>query len=80
MQITGQDYYKAGQALVYTERRVILYATRGEVFDRNGVPLITNKYSYSVCFDAGSFPKVQDEANALVLRTVEEGEAAGAEF
>lgn len=80
VQITGQDYYTAGQALVYTERRVTLYATRGEIFDRNGVPLITNDYSYTVCFDAGSFPNDQEEANTLVLDTVKDGIAAGAVF
>lgn len=80
VQITGQDYYRAGQAIVYTERTVPLYATRGEIFDRNGVPLITNKYSYNVCFDAGSFPKDPAEANALVMETVEKGIRAGAEY
>lgn len=80
VQITGQDYYKAGQALVYTERRVTLYAARGEIFDRNGVPLITNRYSYTVCLEAGSFPKSSDEANSLVLSAVERGIAAGAVF
>jgi len=80
VQITGQDYYRAGQAIVYTERRVTLYATRGEIFDRNGVPLITNKYSYNICFDAGTFPKDPAEANELVLSTIETGISSGATF
>ncbi len=80
VQITGQDYYKAGQSLVYTERRVTLYATRGEIFDRNGVPLITNDYSYTVCFEAGSFPSDKLEGNALIISTVDRGKAAGAVF
>lgn len=80
VQITGQDYYKSSQALVYTERRVTLYATRGEIFDRNGVPLVTNDYSYSVCFEAGGFPKDQEEANTLVMTAVENGLEAGAVF
>lgn len=80
VQITGQDYYKTGQSIVYTERRVTLYATRGEIFDRNGVPLITNKYSYTVCFDAGSFPSDKSEGNELILSVTERGIAAGATF
>lgn len=80
VQITGQDYYKTGKAIVYTERTVPLFAERGEIFDRNGVALITNRYSYSVCFDAGTFPKGNAEANALVLETIASGEAAGAVF
>lgn len=80
VQITGQDYYKAGQSLVYTERRVTLYATRGEIFDRNGVPLITNDYSYTVCFEAGSFPYDKTEGNALIVSTVDRGADAGAVF
>ena len=80
VQITGQDYYKSSQALVYTERRVPLYATRGEVYDRNGVPLITNRYTHNVYFEAGGFPKNSDEANSLVLSTIENGIAMGATF
>lgn len=80
VQITGQDYYKSSQALVYTERRVTLYATRGEIFDRNGVPLITNDYSYTVCFEGGSFPREQAAANELIMNTVKKGTKAGAVF
>ena len=80
VQITGQDYYKSSQALVYRERRVPLYAARGEIFDRNGVPLITNDYSYSICFEAGGFPSDQASANELVLSVVDRGIAAGAEY
>jgi len=80
VQITGQDYYKSAAALVYTERRVTLYAIRGEIYDRNGVPLVTNKYSYTVCFEAGGFPKDTAEGNELILNTVESGVAAGAEY
>jgi len=80
VQITGQDYYKSGQALVYRERREILYATRGEIFDRNGVPLITNDYSYSVYLEAGSFPSDTATANELITSAVKRGLTAGAVF
>lgn len=78
VQITGQDYYKSANALVYTERRVTLYAIRGEIYDRNGVPLVTNRYSYTVCFEAGGFPKDSAAGNELILSTVKSGSAAGA--
>ncbi len=80
VQITGQDYYKAGQSIVYRERRVTLYAMRGEIFDRNGVPLITNDYSYTVCLDAGTLSSDKKEANEFILQTVEKGIAGGAVF
>ncbi len=80
VQITGQDYYKSAQALVYTERRVPLYATRGEIYDRNGVALITNKYSYSVYFEAGGFPRDTSEGNNLILSTIENGITMGAVY
>ena len=80
VQITGQDYYKTGKAIVYTERTVPLFAERGEIFDRNGVPLITNEYSCSVCFDAGTFPTDNAEANELVLKTINSGTESGATF
>ncbi len=80
LQIAGQDHYETGQSIVYTERRVSLYALRGEIYDTNGKPLVTNVYSYDVCFEAGGFPKSDSEANALVLGTLEKGRAAGVEL
>jgi len=80
VQITGQDYYRAGSALSYRVRREPVYATRGEVFDRNGIPLITNEYSGTVLFDAGSFPTDKTEGLELILSTIKKGEDAGATF
>ena len=31
-----------------TERTVVVQAVRGQIYDRNGVPLVTNAYTYEV--------------------------------
>ena len=50
----------------YTERTLTVKAIRGEIFDRNGVPLVSNEYTYNVYLDGGSFPKSNYEANEAV--------------
>ena len=34
-----------------TERTVIVQAVRGQIYDRNGVPLVVNEYAYSLTVD-----------------------------
>ena len=47
-----------------------LTASRGEIFDRNGVALVTNDYSRSIVLDYGDLPWTAKEVNDLVLATV----------
>ena len=47
-----------------------LTASRGEIFDRNGVALVTNDYSRSIVLDYGDLPWTAQELNELILRTV----------
>lgn len=62
------------ESLIYEEgtyKRVeVLTASRGEIFDRNGVPLVTNDYSRSIVLDYGDMPWTSEELNELILRTV----------
>ena len=54
----------------YTRTETIS-AQRGEIYDRNGMPLITNKYTRSIVLDYGDLPWTADEVNTLILRVCE---------
>lgn len=56
-----------------TTRKVTLQAMRGEIYDRNGEPLVTNQYSYDLCLDYKSFTRsggnnVRNETLLSILR------------
>ena len=68
LQIAGQDYYTMSSAVKLTTRTVTVKAQRGEIFDRNGTPLVTNKYTYDLRLDGGSIGKTNREKNDLLLR------------
>ncbi len=42
-------------------------ALRGEIFDRNGKPLVTNKYSYSLVFNYGTMPETFTDGNKSII-------------
>lgn len=67
LQIAGQDYYTMSTAASLTTRTVSIKAQRGEIFDRDGVPLVTNAYGYNVRLDGGSIGRTNDEKNGLLL-------------
>ncbi len=66
-QIAGQDYYTMSNGTALTTRTVRIAAQRGQIYDRNGVALVTNTYSHSVRLDAGSMPASNADKNALLL-------------
>ena len=51
----------------YRERTVAIQAVRGEIFDRNGVPLVTNDYKYSLIFDYSAMSRSTAEQNEAIL-------------
>lgn len=62
----------------YTTRKVTVQAVRGEIFDRNGVPLVTNKYNYSLIFDYDAMANryvAQNDDILTVLRVLSEEDA-----
>lgn len=62
----------------YFTRKVTVQAVRGEIFDRNGVPLVTNEYSYSLIFDYDAMANryvAQNEDILTVLRVLSEEDA-----
>ena len=81
VQIAGQNYYMSTTASVsdLKTRTVKIQAARGEIYDRNGKPLITNEYGYNIRFDRGSMPTKNAEMNASVLEAVTTVIAAGDE-
>lgn len=67
LQIAGQDYYTMSSAVKLTTRTVAVKAQRGEIFDRSGVPLVKNQYTYDLRLDGGSIGKTNAEKNETLL-------------
>lgn len=55
-------------------------AARGEILDRNGAPLVTNRQGNSITFHATSFPTDQQERNEIIISLVQLCEANGVEY
>lgn len=60
-----------------TERTVIVQAMRGQIYDRNGKPLVTNEYTYSLTVDDSVLPKEQKERNETLIAAAEALYACG---
>ena len=67
VQIAGRDYYPLVSDDTY-KRTVKIQAQRGEVFDRNGVPLIKNSYSYDIVLDRGTLPRSNAAENEALIK------------
>lgn len=55
-------------------------AARGEILDRNGTPLVTNRQGNSITFNATAFPKDQEKRNEIIVSLVQLCEANGVEY
>ena len=60
-----------------TERTVVVQAVRGQIYDRNGVPLVVNAYTYNLTMDYSVLPKDQTARNDAVLKALHMLEACG---
>lgn len=70
IQITGRSESYIGDT---TTRVVTVQAVRGEIYDRNGVPLVKNRYTYDLTLSWASFhAQGQAEANRTALFLLEE--------
>lgn len=71
IQIKNHDVYASQNNAVKTYT-VPLEASRGEIVDRNGNPLVTNRQGNSIILDAAYFPssKDNDERNKIVLNLI----------
>ncbi len=60
-----------------TERTVIVQAVRGQIYDRNGVPLVTNAYTYSLTMDDSVLPRDTHARNSAILTALKMLESCG---
>ncbi len=70
LQVSGQDYYTMTRQSGYVTRTVPVKAQRGEIFDRNGVPIVTNEYTYDLQLDYSSMPTAAEGKNEILLTLV----------
>ena len=72
IQIAGKvDLYNAGN----TTRTVTIRAVRGEIYDRNGKPLVKNQYTYDLTLTHDEFSPLENkEANKTILFLLSECE------
>ena len=71
IQIKNHEYYAAQNNTVQTFK-VPLEAARGEIVDRNGNPLVTNRQGNSIILDAAYFPSNKENAqrNKIVFNLI----------
>ena len=72
IQIKNNEYYSAQNNTVKTYK-VPIEAARGEIVDRNGNPLVTNRQGNSIVLDAAYFPssKENKERNRIVFNLIQ---------
>lgn len=67
-QLTSRDNYSNTSSSYYT-RRVKIQAQRGEIYDRNGIPLVINEYENTVYLDYTDMPADAAGFNGVILKT-----------
>lgn len=81
IQIKNHEYYIAQNNAVKTYK-VPIEAARGEIVDRNGNSLVTNRQGNSIILDAAYFPsnKNNKERNTVILNLIHLFEKNGEEY
>lgn len=67
VQVIGEN---EGANTVVSVVEVPVEAVRGEILDRNGYPLVTNKKVNKIIFNYLSFPKEYEERNKIILELI----------
>ncbi len=67
IQISGRDDRYSGET---TPRTVTIRAVRGEIYDRNGVALVSNSYTYDLTLSHGSFSSMSVHAENETLLSI----------
>ena len=52
------------------QRQEVIYAQRGEIYDRNGNKLVYNKYTYDLVFDYDAMAATQQKRNVDILAII----------
>lgn len=70
-QVVKGAYYRE-QTMRQTVRTMSVDAARGEIFDRNGVPLAVNRIGYAIIFDKPFFPadRQVEERSRIILSLI----------
>ena len=81
IQINDHEYYAAKNNTVKTYT-VPIEAARGEIVDRNGNALVTNREANSIILDAAYFPSAENNArrNTIILNLINLFEKNGEEY
>ena len=78
LQITGQDYYSIIKDET-SKRYIPIEAKRGEIYDRNGIPLVINTTNYCINLEYAAMPKSDEEFNNVILTVRNAIKTGGAE-
>lgn len=70
LQIASRDQYAAVAEKTYS-RTVPIQAHRGELYDRNGTPLVTNAISYDLILDYAALPYGYAASNEVILAALD---------
>ncbi len=60
-----------------TERTEVIEAVRGQIYDRNGIPLVTNAYTYNLTVDYSVLPRENRARNTILLKALHMLETCG---
>lgn len=71
MQIFDYNDYISAERAISTKQAVV-NATRGDILDRNGIPLLTSREANTVVFEAAYFPPLsaQNERNRIIISLI----------
>ena len=67
VQVIDKDKHTKNTVKSYS---ITVDAARGEILDRNGSPLVTNRQGNSIIFNYAYFPKEQEERDEIILSLV----------
>ena len=77
LQVSGQDYYSMSTPSRTYSRTVKIQAQRGEIFDRNGNPLVYNNYSHNIALDYASLPADDKASSDIMISLVDAARILG---
>lgn len=70
IQIVDRNVYVETKPYTYTAEQTI-HATRGEIEDVKGTPIVKNKLGFNVTIEKASFPSDNQKANEVILQIAE---------